>query len=61
MAVRLVDPPVDNAVEMTQEFIDRAASADSACEAADWALAAKNMAATVHSLMGAIATKRRQP
>jgi hypothetical protein len=57
---RLADPLIDSAVEMTQEFIGRAANAFSPREAADWALAAKNMAATVHSLVGAVATKRRQ-
>ncbi len=51
----------DNAAQMAQEFIDLAAGADSAREAADWALAAENMAATLHSLVGAIATKRKQP
>ena len=56
----LNDVLVNNAVEMTQEFIDKAAGASSPREAADWALAAKNMAATVHSLMGAILTRRQR-
>jgi len=50
---------VDRAAEMTMLFVEKAAGSKDGREAADWALAAKNMAATVHSLAGARATQSR--
>ncbi len=41
------------------EFISHAATEIDPKMAADWALAAKNMAAAVHSLIGALQTARR--
>lgn len=35
-------------------FAERATATENSREAADWALAAKNMASALHSLMGAI-------
>ncbi len=50
------------ASDATSEFVDRAAAAETAKEAADWALAARNMASTLHSLIGAAAhIPRRRP
>lgn len=50
---------LDEAKDAAAEFIARAAGATEARDAADWALAAKNMASAVHSLVGAKITERR--
>lgn len=50
---------LESARGATVVFVERASTAADPREAADWALAAKNMAACFHSLMGAAATARR--
>jgi hypothetical protein len=50
---------VERAAEICMSFIDSAAASQDAREAADWALAAKHMASTVHSLAGARVTQAR--
>jgi hypothetical protein len=42
-----------HASEATATFVERAATAESPKDAADWALAARNMSSTLHSLVGA--------
>ena len=46
--------------EETSHFVELARIAPSGREAADWALAARNMASVLHSLVGAAATDRRE-
>lgn len=60
MASPRVQPEdVENALDATRQFIALAATTHDARDAANWALAAKNMAGTVHSLAGARATQAR--
>jgi hypothetical protein len=47
------------AVEKVRLFVERAGEATDAKEAADWALAAKNMASAVHSLVSGRITLER--
>jgi hypothetical protein len=53
------DQLIDRARTAVTLFIDRAALAQDPKAAVDWSLAARNMAAVVHSLIGAQATSRR--
>ncbi len=50
---------VQHAKELAATFVANAGQAKEPREAADWALAAKNMAAAVHSLVGANCTEQR--
>jgi hypothetical protein len=50
---------IEHAKDCAATFVLRASEAREPREAADWALAAKNMAGAVHSLVGADCTERR--
>lgn len=50
---------IQNARVAVSDFIDRAAITEDSHEAANWSLAAKNMASCLHSLVGAASLVRR--
>jgi hypothetical protein len=59
MTPRVERQHVSEAIETTEAFVEYASEASTAEGAAQWALAAKNMAATVHPLIGARVTQAR--